>query len=188
MAKPFQTRRTGFTLIELLIASTILALISLYLFQTMDFMQTANKSLQRDHKQRDFSFQIKRVIIDDILKAKQMKILNGKDFDLLQLVSSNSLHGLMMPHISYVVNKQHQLFRLEAIKPIKLPINQDEVYHYKYDLVMDNLQYFKIYDNNLSQAKKDSNKTVSQKALIAIKTKVNQNPLIFEIFLPFARL
>ena len=180
--------RSSFTLIELLIASTILVLISLYLFQTMDSMQTANKSLQKNHKQRDFRFQIKRVIINDILKAEKMKIVNGKNFDRLELISNNSLHGLMKPHIAYVVNKQQDLLRLESIKTITLPIKKDEIYNHKYDVIFNKLQYFKIYDNNLSQAKKDSNKTISQKALIAIKTKTYEDPLLFEIFLPFERL
>ncbi len=145
-------RRRGFTLIELVISIAIIALIVTYLYQSLGVLKNANDHLLEKERERTHETELKKLLLLDIMQSYGLKIFqtDHKNFDLLELTSSNSLHNIKLPKITYLVTKRGgKLVRLEGIG-YTLPLNRDTVYHVKFDELMENVTHFKLYEDKNS--------------------------------------
>jgi prepilin-type N-terminal cleavage/methylation domain-containing protein len=168
-------KRAGFTLIELVISIAIIALIVTYLYQSLGILKNANEHLQNKDAVRAYETGIKKLLLLDIMQSSDLKIsqTDHKNFDLLTLTSSNSLHNIKLPNITYLVTKREgKLIRIEGLDYKIENLTRDTVYRVKFDELKQNITHFKLYE--------DTNKT---RLLINIKEK--GNPLeVLEILKP----
>lgn len=187
--------KRAFTLIEIIIATLLISLLVVFLYQSLSVLKTSNASLiSKDEKakERDFIFSLLHKDIFESTSAKTITT-SSKDFDLFYLQTRNSLHDLINPNILYVVAKEDKkLLRIESNKEIKLPIAEENIYSLYVDEIAKNIEYLKIFsvskdanDTNASavpnlshEVGKTSNCGVDM--LMAIKLK-NEKPIVFEI-------
>lgn len=144
-------RRTGFTLIELVISIAIIALIVTYLYQSLNVLKNANEHLEEKDADRAYETGIKKLILLDIMQASHGSIKisrsDHKNFDYIDFNSSNSLHNIKLPKITYLVTKREKkLLRIEGLN-YALPFNRDTAYHVKYDELMRDVTHFKLYED-----------------------------------------
>ena len=167
-------KRSAFTLIELVISIAIIALIVTYLYQSLNVLKQSNTQLLDKDSVRAEETAFKKLFLLDIMQSSGLKIsqTDNKNFDLLTLTSTNSLHNLKKPKITYLVTKRDsRLIRIEGLD-YTLPLNRDTVYRVKFDELKKDLTHFKLYEDN--------NKT---KVLVNIKEE--GKPLdVFEVIKP----
>ena len=172
MMKNIKSYKKAFTLIELIISILLIGLIVTYLFETLGVLKKSDKKLEAKREKRELMLKIKQSIYLDILQANDVNIskTNNKNIDLLTLKETkNSLHNLDMPDVIYLVDKKNRLIRVEGYN-IKLPLNTQTLYTVKFDEVLDNIEFFKIYKSK----KKD-------KILIYLKSQ-KLPEIFFEMF------
>ena len=143
-------KRSGFTLIELIISIAIIALIVTYLYQSLNVLKNANDHLADKDAVRAYETGIKKLFLLEIMQSTDVNIsqTDHKNFDLLTLTSSNSLHNIKFPTITYLVTKRNgTLIRIEGLG-YTLPLNRDTVYHVKFDELRKDITHFKLYEDN----------------------------------------
>jgi prepilin-type N-terminal cleavage/methylation domain-containing protein len=185
--------KPAFTLIEVLVSIVLLSLMITYLYNALGVLQNANSSLLSKEKQldtRDFLFGL---LYKDLFEASSTTITStqSKDFDILKLKTSNSLHDISAPTITYIVVKEDKkLIRIESPYEFALPIPMESAYMMYADEVAKEVEFFKIYskssaENNQSSSanpQNDIQKEVIAKENILLSIKLrNQKPLFFEI-------
>jgi prepilin-type N-terminal cleavage/methylation domain-containing protein len=185
--------KPAFTLIEVVVSVVLLALMITYLYNALGVLQNSNSSLLSKGKQldtRDFFFGL---LYKDLFEASSTTITStqSKDFDILKLKTSNSLHNISAPNITYIVVKEDKkLIRIESPYTFALPIPIESTYMMYADEVATNVEFFKIYsesstENNQSSSENlqnDIQKEVTAKGNVLLSVKLrNQKPLFFEI-------
>lgn len=160
---------------EVIIAVIILTLIVLYLYQSVDMLKKANTAMAAKDQTRLYETRIKKLFLLDLLQVYgdiNVTATDEKDFDLVQFRTQNSLHGLASPDVAYLVTKPgNNLVRVEGIG-FSLPLNRDSVYQVKYDTVMKNMEYFKLYPSK-----------TKGRVLVVLKRK-NETTEFFEVLVP----
>jgi|GEM_PF-792240 prepilin-type N-terminal cleavage/methylation domain-containing protein len=145
MAKIFKMRK-GFTLIEILISVSLLSLVLMGLYESLDIQRASNKHLfeylQKSVK-RDRAIM---VLFNDLLKSDGNITLKKSDFDRLCINSTvNSLYGLPSAKVCWAVLKQkNTLVRVEG-NDYNLPLNSED--RVEIDKVIENLDLFDITYN-----------------------------------------
>lgn len=177
---------------ELLISIVLIALMVSYLYNILGVLKTSNASISKkdaDMKRRDFIFQL---LYKDLFESSSIKIATTehKDFDILKVVTKNSLHDLINPNIVYIVTKEDKKFiRLESNTAITLPIPLDSAYTLYADELTKDVEFFKVYNeskenNESKQSQSDGTQqtetAVNANILINLKLR-NEKPIFFEI-------
>jgi len=121
--------RTAFTLIEVMIVSLLMALIVLFLYQSVAQLRQANTFFGTRVTQIEQTQKIVRVLFDDLALAipKTMTIDGqNKQIDRLFFQSEHSIHRRVHPYIGYFMVKKH-LWRIESYLPITYPLNESDM-------------------------------------------------------------
>ena len=143
-----RSARSAFTLMEVIISVIIMALIVTYLYQSVEVLKRSNTVMAAKEQERRYDTRIKKLFILDFLQAMgdiNITRTDEKDFDLVQLRTHNSLHGIASPDVAYMVAKKgNRLIRIEGVG-FSLPLNRDTVYRVRHDVVARDLEYFKVY-------------------------------------------
>ena len=133
---------------EVIISVIIMALIVTYLYQSVEVLKRSNTVMAAKEQERRYDTRIKKLFILDFLQAMgdiNITRTDEKDFDLVQLRTQNSLHGIASPDVAYLVSKKgNRLIRIEGVG-FSLPLNRDTVYRVRHDVVARDLEYFKVY-------------------------------------------
>ncbi len=110
--------RKAFTLIELMISISILSIMMIFLYKSYASVNMSNKFYKKKVELIKSQQLKKKIIFLDfsLASAKSTAIINqDKNEDSIFLQSSNSMHKLYNPYVTYIV-KDSKLYRLESLK------------------------------------------------------------------------
>jgi prepilin-type N-terminal cleavage/methylation domain-containing protein len=149
--------KRAFTLVEILISVTLISLIFIYLYSSIDALKFSNKFYEEKNKELKVREKFLTTIYNDIAFAKGgIKFLDkdSKDYSILQIDNSkNSLYNIKNPNVLwYVSKKNNTLIRLESKDVIKLPMGDKGIYTTHLDRVIENCKSFKVYESNGSKS------------------------------------
>jgi len=163
-----QTNNKAFTLIEMVISITIMSLMVLLLYSGLDSVNKSSLLLSKKNKIEESKFSIKKLLFLDFIQAQDINITKqNKQFDIIKIKTKNSLYGISSPNVGYIV-LNNNLIRIEGID-YAMPIKDDFIYQVKADIILKDIQSFKLYRNK-----------TQDKLLVSLKQK-KQDMLIFEI-------
>ena len=135
--------RRGFTLIEVLISISLLSLVLLGLYESLDIQRSSNKHLFEYLKKSISRDRAIMVLFNDLLKSDGNITLKKGDFDRLCINStSNSLYSLPQAKVCWaVIKNKNTLVRVEG-NDYELPLNSED--RVEIDKVIKNLKLFDI--------------------------------------------
>ncbi len=122
--------RRGFTLIELMVSIALTVIVVLFLYKALSNQEIANKILQKNAQAVQDKALLYELFLRDLAQAKSIKIepLFNKNYRILYLTTTNSLHQIPTAHVAYFVHEQNRtLVRLESAYPIKLPVPSENL-------------------------------------------------------------
>lgn len=120
--------RKGFTLVELMVSIAILSIIVIFLYQSYAQLLSQNRHYEQALEKLQKYQKIKKLLYLDILLAKERDFRiehQDKQYDSLFFQTKNSIFERIRPYVAYVV-KQHRLYRIESLLPIRLPLDMDQ--------------------------------------------------------------
>ena len=164
-------QKRAFTLIELIVSVIILSLIVTFLYSGLGTLKNSTAALFKKDNKRKSALNVKKLFILDIMQSSELNIskTKSKNIDFIFLYSKNSLYGIYKPQIYYFVDKKNRLIRSEGVN-YKLPLNEENLYNIKYDVILKDIEFFKLYKNK-------------KKNLILIIIKQKKKPMnYFEIY------
>lgn len=117
--------KRGFTLLEMLIALSIFALISLYLYKSLETLQGANTFYAERLDAAKKQHRAIRSIYLDLTLAHSVDIVNeDKALDIVIMQTAHSLHRRILPYVAYRV-VEGVLYRMESSKKLGYPFDAD---------------------------------------------------------------
>ena len=140
-------QKRAFTLIEMIISIIILSLIVMFLYAGLNSLEKSSTFLQNFTKEDRLNSRVKKLFILDILQSQDINITRvNKKIDTISFISNNSLHNTPLSKITYAVNSNKELVRLEG-QNYKLPLKQEQIYSINFDIILRDIEYFRIYQN-----------------------------------------
>lgn len=154
--------RKAFTLLEVLIAITLMGIVLVALFSSVDILQDSNKHLSEQLIKTKKSIQATQVLYKDILSSDGNLTIEKDEFSRLCVESTlHSLHALPLAKVCWIVMKeQNSLVRVEGIEYTLPTRSEDRV---EVDVVMQNVELFDVYhseDKVLVLLKEKSKKAI----------------------------
>ncbi len=138
----------AFTLIEVLISITLLTVIVLFLYQSLDITQKSNKFFYDKLELKTDDIYLKKIIFKDIIQSEnKLSIISedGEKKSIFSLKSSNTYHDTFYENITYLVSKENELLRIESKEKFnKEKLNDDFFYKAYVDVVAVNVFKFKV--------------------------------------------
>jgi len=136
-------QRSAFTLIEVLIAIALMGIILPVLYNSIDVLQDSNKQLYKHLTKSKLQSRAMRTLYLDIAGSDGNLSIRKNDFDRLCIErTTNSLYGLSLPKVCWVVMKEkHRLVRVEGIG-YHLPLRAAE--QVEADTVAEDLTLFNV--------------------------------------------
>ena len=137
---------SAFTLIELMISVSILALIMLFMYKSVDQLQSSNRFYAKKIAIIDKKEKIKKLFFLDftlIVDKKYRSELVEKNEERVFFQTQNSIHHRYNPYIAYLVTEKH-LYRVESSLPLMYPLSNG------LDIDVDDLgkvDGFRVYNN-----------------------------------------
>ncbi len=114
-------KRSGFTLIELLISIALFAIITIFLYQTLDMNEKSNIFYEQKLESYQNADDLKFIIYEDILNnsaidTNKTKVItkDKNDNTILRLYTSNTFHNSFYANVTYFLGKEGNLFRIES--------------------------------------------------------------------------
>ncbi len=160
--------RRAFTLIEILISISLLSLVLIGLYESLDIQRSSNKHLYNYLQKSLSQDRAVMVLFNDLIKSDGNLSIKDGEFDRLCLNStSNSLYGLPVAKVCWVVAKEkNTLVRVEG-GDFSLPLKEDD--RVEVDRVVKNVKLFDLtYDEKLG------------KVLVALEV-ANSKPFLFMV-------
>lgn len=143
-----KTKR-AFTLIEVLISITLLSLVLMALYRSVDILRASNKNLFEHLQKSSIEIESARVLYKDILMSDgNISIENKRDklFSRVTIFNTqNSLHGLYCAKVVWVVYKENNtLLRVEGGE-YNFPLKYGE--RVEIDVISKNVEQFNLFLN-----------------------------------------
>ena len=137
-------KRPGFTIIEVLIAIALLGIILPALYQTISLLRSSNSHLFEHLEKTKKNTQTIETLYLDLASSDGNITIKKDDFSRVCIENTkNSLYGLSIAKVCWVVLKSdNTLTRVEGYG-YKLPLGQDE--KVEVDLVIKNMEIFDVY-------------------------------------------
>ncbi len=121
-------KRSAFTLIEMMISVSILAIIMVFLYKSLELLDFSNKKYGNKVEQLKSAKALKQMLYLDLSLSKYAS-LNieslDKKFDNIYFESTHSIHSRISTHISYIVSNKH-IYRVESLNKLEIPLRGDE--------------------------------------------------------------
>lgn len=140
--------RRSFTLMELLVATAIISIILIYLYQATNTMKISNdfyaKRSEKELLKEKLFFALYRDILQMERGSAQIKN-EEKSFDTISVISKNSHYNMIYPYVGYYVSKDKTLLRLESLSNMNLPATLENLTSFKSEVVAENIELFRIY-------------------------------------------
>jgi len=137
---------SAFTLIELMISVSILALIMVFMYKSVEQLQSSNRFYAKKITLIDKKEKIKKLFFLDftlIVANKYRTELVEKNEERVFFQTQNSIHHRYNPYIAYLVTEKH-LYRVESSSPLIYPLSNG------LDIDVDDLgkvDGFRVYNN-----------------------------------------
>jgi len=149
--------RKAFTLIEMMISVVILSIIMLFLYQAYASLNRSNVFYGvKSDAIKDEQLKKQIVYMDfSLAQLGTIQILNqDKQFDVVFLQSSHSLHKKYNPYVGYIA-KNNKLYRIESLEKFEeYPLNLDDQFVVDY---MGEIDSFRVYKTNKTVENKAQN-------------------------------
>ena len=171
--------KRAFTLIELMVSIALTSIVVIFLYKALSSQEISNKVLTKNFLQTSTKNAIFSLIYTDFLQAKSIKIKPtfNKSFFIVHLQTSNSLHQIPLPYVTYYVNDKNQtLIRLESAYPISFPVGIENVKYIFADSLISNVEKFEIIQKGVTNSQNSlpgvkKNNTTQKNYLIFLKSK-----------------
>ena len=138
--------RGAFTLIEMMVSVGLLAMMTLFLYQSVAALQRSNHAYADHVEAATHELLAVKTLVQDLalsLPESLVSVSDDPDRDQLFLQTSNSVHGRIMPYVAYRVVDAN-LYRIESSRPLGRQTRADE------ELVIDRIgavERFKLFRN-----------------------------------------
>ena len=119
--------RRAFTLVEMLIAVALLAVIMIFLYQSVATLQRSNTFYGEKLETIIDQQQLYKTIFLDLSLSieEQGEILNqSRDKDVVLMQTSHVVHNHIMAYIAYFIKEKH-LYRIESYQRLKYPFESN---------------------------------------------------------------
>jgi prepilin-type N-terminal cleavage/methylation domain-containing protein len=145
--------KKSFTLIEVLISITLLSIITIFLYNTLDLSQKSNKFYSNKLDKYSKKSNIKKLFYEDILNCnkKNIKIYEDRNKNsIISFKTSNTFHNPFYNNVTYILSKEKELLRIQSMNIY----NKKKLIKFKYednkyiDIVQNNIKIFKVILNN----------------------------------------
>jgi len=146
--------RKAFTLIELMISIALTVIVVFFLYKALSNQERASEVLGSHAYSLFLKEKLYKLLFLDLSQAQEVKVepLFNKDYRLLILKTTNSLHQIPLPYVAYFVHERNKtLVRLESAYPIKFPLDFEKVKLTFADPLVSDVKKFVIL--NLAQSK-----------------------------------
>ncbi|MRJ01818.1 MAG: prepilin-type N-terminal cleavage/methylation domain-containing protein [Epsilonproteobacteria bacterium] len=141
--------RRGFTLIELMVSIALTTIVVLFLYRALSNQERANGVLARKGLQLEERRKVYELLFRDLMEASSVKVvpLGNRNFTILQLKTTNSLHQVPKPYVAYFVHERNAtLVRLESARPIGFPVPLGEIKYIFADPLVNGVEKFIIVE------------------------------------------
>ena len=145
--------KQSFTLIEILISISLLAIIVLFLYQTLDVTTKSNKFFQEKLSIQEYKTNLKKIFFKDIIYSYSIKTEYDKNKNIiLDINTSNTYHDSFYNNITYLISKDNNLLRIESKNKFKKDKLYDEFFDTSYiDTIAIDVNKFKVTKTNDKQ-------------------------------------
>jgi prepilin-type N-terminal cleavage/methylation domain-containing protein len=153
--------RSAFTLVELMISVALTAIVLLFLYRALDVQRISNETASRSSKTILERTALYKLLYADLIEAKWIKRepLSNKDYSLLFMRTSNSLHQIPLPYVVYFVHENNRtLVRLESAYELKFPISGELVKYVFADKLLEKVRKFVVLERGSKQKRKKASK------------------------------
>jgi len=139
-------KSSAFTLLELMISVSILALIMLFMYKSVEQLQTSNRFYAKKIEIIDKKEKIKKLFFLDFTLEIPLSYKNEqveKNEDRVFFQTQNSIHHRYNPYVAYLVTNKH-LYRVESSSKLFYPLSNG------LDIDVDDLgkvDGFRVYNN-----------------------------------------
>ncbi|NPA03514.1 MAG: prepilin-type N-terminal cleavage/methylation domain-containing protein [Epsilonproteobacteria bacterium] len=141
--------RRAFTLIELMVSIALTTIVVFFLYKALSNQERATEILAKNANELSVKDKLFQLLFLDLSQAQEVKIqhLFNKDYKILTLKTSNSLHQIPFPYVSYFVHERNRtLVRLESAYPIKFPVEFEQVKKTFADPLVSDVKKFIVID------------------------------------------
>lgn len=149
-------KKNAFTLIEVLISVTIFSIVMIFLYQALEITKTTNNFYEDKLEVYKTKSDLKKLFFDDFLYSidenNSISITQDKNKNnLVSLNTYNTFHNSFYTHIVYFISRENELIRIESSNKFnKENITTDFLNKSYIDIIMDNIEVFKITPNKTS--------------------------------------
>ena len=136
--------KKAFTLIELMISIVLLSLITSFLYQSIAQLQSSNQSLLHKTKKVDKREEVLKLLYNDFINAYSLQRKDTqKDSDMIIIQSSNSLHDMSRPYVSYKIYRDN-----ETLRRVEHPTEKIDAIDavFRFNDIVDEVELFKVYE------------------------------------------
>ncbi len=140
-------KKKAFTLLEVLISITLLSLVLMALYRSVDILKASNKNLFHHLEKSSNIIKGANSLYLDILESNgRLKITHLKKYHRIEIESTkHSLYGLYRCKVIWLVYKENNtLLRLEG-NNYNLPLKEED--NIAIDKITENMEIFNIYKN-----------------------------------------
>jgi hypothetical protein len=148
---------------EILISIVILVLIVTMFYRTIFGLDTTQKGLYKHFQAFKNDEKLFYLLYKDLFLSQEFNKSSSYDkkYDIINIITSNSLHDIANPNVVYFVNKDEALIRLESAKPITLPVTQEYMFYIYADRLALNVDSFNILPTKESQTTNSVEQSIS---------------------------
>jgi len=149
--------RRGFTLIELMVSIALSVIVLFFLYRALDIQRTSNETALRSSDALRKRTALYELLYTDLMQAKWVKTepLPNRNYSLLFMQTTNSLHQIPQPYVVYFVHEKNRtLVRLESAYELTLPIDSELVKYVFSDRLLEGVQKFVVLEQSLKQNQK----------------------------------
>ncbi len=141
--------RRGFTLVELMVSIALTTIVVLFLYKALSTQQHSNDIVARNALGIAKRTQLYELIYADLLEAQEVRVepVFNKDYTILFLHTTNSLHQIPFPYVAYYVHENNRtLVRLESAYALKFPVESEMVKYIFADRLLEGVQKFIVQE------------------------------------------
>jgi len=168
--------RKAFTLIEVMISVVLMGIIISYLYGTLGGLRHSNQLLEERDAVLGKGEIFLNLINRDLLESKKLNIRKEKsENSVLELTTKNSLYDSHFVYVKWFLNlEENVLVRAESPKDFKLPVLMEKQYLVRFDILVENVDMFKVYKSKDKKSLLISTKDINTTKIFAIEL-MNRN-------------
>jgi len=141
-------KKSSFTLIEILISISLLAIIVVFLYQTLDIVKKNSIFFGKKVAIQNNKTRLKKMFFKDIIQAQssQTKLVENRDKQSIFMIkTSNIYHNKFYQYVTYILSKKNNLIRIESKNKFNKNKLFDDFFNTAYiDTVATDILKFKV--------------------------------------------